>query len=248
MKKFAVALIFTCGLLLVSSRPVLADTTTEPSTSTEEPESSEEEPLPSTGNIKIRYVDVDTQEDIVPSVTHSGEHGTTVPIDLKEIEDYTLADVLLVDELEILEKDYVFPIHYMKKNQPPANTEEPETTETSSVPEGSTSTIESRTTNPAQNPQSSEQTERTEKTEAFSSETSSQAEESTTSSTESTRETTTDSTKTPTKTEPTSSSDKPSKKKQGLNLPKTSNHRDHLLTFAGCLIFTTPFLFKLLKK
>lgn len=245
MKKFAVALIFTCGLLLVSSRPVLADTTTEPSTSTEEPESSEEEPLPSTGNIKIRYVDVDTQEDIVPSVTHSGEHGTTVPIDLKEIEDYTLADVLLVDELEILEKDYVFPIHYMKKNQPPANTEEPETTETSSVPEGTTSTTENSTTNPDQVPKSSEQTE---KTEAFSSETSSQAEESTTSSTESTRETTTDSTKTPTKTEPTSSSDKPSKKKQGLNLPKTSNHRDDLLTFAGCLIFTTPFLFKLLKK
>lgn len=245
MKKFAVALIFTCGLLLVSSRPVLADTTTEPSTSTEEPESSEEEPLPSTGNIKIRYVDVDTQEDIVPSVTHSGEHGTTVPIDLKEIEDYTLADVLLVDELEILEKDYVFPIHYMKKNQPPANTEEPETTETSSVPEGTTSTTENSTTNPVQVPKSSEQTE---KTEAFSSETSSQAEESTTSSTESTRETTTDSTKTPTKTEPTSSSDKPSKKKQGLNLPKTSNHRDDLLTFAGCLIFTTPFLFKLLKK
>lgn len=245
MKKFAVALIFTCGLLLVSSRPVLADTTTEPSTSTEEPESSEEEPLPSTGNIKIRYVDVDTQEDIVPSVTHSGEHGTTVPIDLKEIEDYTLADVLLVDELEILEKDYVFPIHYMKKNQPPANTEEPETTETSSVPEGTTSTTENSTTNPDQVPKSSEQTE---KTEAFSSETSSQAEESTTSSTESTRETTTDSTKTPTKTEPASSSDKPSKKKQGLNLPKTSNHRDDLLTFAGCLIFTTPFLFKLLKK
>lgn len=245
MKKFAVALIFTCGLLLVSSRPVLADTTTEPSTSTEEPESSEEEPLPSTGNIKIRYVDVDTQEDIVPSVTHSGEHGTTVPIDLKEIEDYTLADVLLVDELEILEKDYVFPIHYMKKNQPPANTEEPETTETSSVPEGTTSTTENSTTNPDQVPKSSEQTE---KTEAFSSETSSQAEESTTSSTESTRETTTYSTKTPTKTEPTSSSDKPSKKKQGLNLPKTSNHRDDLLTFAGCLIFTTPFLFKLLKK
>ncbi|MBE9390455.1 MucBP domain-containing protein [Vagococcus salmoninarum] len=245
MKKFAVALIFTCGLLLVSSRPVLADTTTEPSTSTEEPESSEEEPLPSTGNIKIRYVDVDTQENIVPSVTHSGEHGTTVPIDLKEIEDYTLADVLLVDELEILEKDYVFPIHYMKKNQPPANTEEPETTETSSVPEGTTSTTENSTTNPDQVPKSSEQTE---KTEAFSSETSSQAEESTTSSTESTRETTTDSTKTPTKTEPTSSSDKPSKKKQGLNLPKTSNHRDDLLTFAGCLIFTTPFLFKLLKK
>lgn len=245
MKKFAVALIFTCGLLLVSSRPVLADTTTEPSTSTEEPESSEEEPLPSTGNIKIRYVDVDTQEDIVPSVTHSGEHGTTVPIDLKEIEDYTLADVLLVDELEILEKDYVFPIHYMKKNQPPANTEEPETTETSSVPEGTTSTTENSTTNPDQVPKSSEQTE---KTEAFSSETSSQAEESTTSSTESTRETTTDSTKTPTKTEPTSSSDKPSKKKQDLNLPKTSNHRDDLLTFAGCLIFTTPFLFKLLKK
>lgn len=245
MKKFAVALIFTCGLLLVSSRPVLADTTTEPSTSTEEPESSEEEPLPSTGNIKIRYVDVDTQEDIVPSVTHSGEHGTTVPIDLKEIEDYTLADVLLVDELEILEKDYVFPIHYMKKNQPPANTEEPETTETSSVPEGTTSTTENSTTNPDQVPKSSEHTE---KTEAFSSETSSQAEESTTSSTESTRETTTDSTKTPTKTEPTSSSDKPSKKKQGLNLPKTSNHRDDLLTFAGCLIFTTPFLFKLLKK
>ncbi|MGY3747319.1 hypothetical protein ACWN8P_08655 [Vagococcus salmoninarum] len=245
MKKFAVALIFTCGLLLVSSRPVLADTTTEPSTSTEEPESSEEEPLPSTGNIKIRYVDVDTQEDIVPSVTHSGEHGTTVPIDLKEIEDYTLADVLLVDELEILEKDYVFPIHYMKKNQPPANTEEPETTETSSVPEGTISTTENSTTNPDQVPKSSEQTE---KTEAFSSETSSQAEESTTSSTESTRETTTDSTKTPTKTEPTSSSDKPSKKKQGLNLPKTSNHRDDLLTFAGCLIFTTPFLFKLLKK
>lgn len=245
MKKFAVALIFTCGLLLVSSRPVLADTTTEPSTSTEEPESSEEEPLPSTGNIKIRYVDVDTQEDIVPSVTHSGEHGTTVPIDLKEIEDYTLADVLLVDELEILEKDYVFPIHYMKKNQPPANTEEPETTETSSVPEGTTSTTENSTTNPDQVPKSSEHTE---KTEAFSSETSSQAEESTTSSTESTRETTTDSTKTPTKTEPASSSDKPSKKKQGLNLPKTSNHRDDLLTFAGCLIFTTPFLFKLLKK
>lgn len=245
MKKFAVALIFTCGLLLVSSRPVLADTTTEPSTSTEEPESSEEEPLPSTGNIKIRYVDVDTQEDIVPSVTHSGEHGTTVPIDLKEIEDYTLADVLLVDELEILEKDYVFPIHYMKKNQPPANTEEPETTETISVTEGTTSTTENSTTNPDQVPKSSEQTE---KTEAFSSETSSQAEESTTSSTESTRETTTDSTKTPTKTEPTSSSDKPSKKKQGLNLPKTSNHRDDLLTFAGCLIFTTPFLFKLLKK
>lgn len=245
MKKFAVALIFTCGLLLVSSRPVLADTTTEPSTSTEEPESSEEEPLPSTGNIKIRYVDVDTQDDIVPSVTHSGEHGTTVPIDLKEIEDYTLADVLLVDELEILEKDYVFPIHYMKKNQPPANTEEPETTETSSVPEGTTSTTENSTTNPDQVPKSSEQTE---KTEAFSSETSSQAEESTTSSTESTRETTTDSTKTPTKTEPASSSDKPSKKKQGLNLPKTSNHRDDLLTFAGCLIFTTPFLFKLLKK
>lgn len=245
MKKFAVALIFTCGLLLVSSRPVLADTTTEPSTSTEEPESSEEEPLPSTGNIKIRYVDVDTQDDIVPSVTHSGEHGTTVPIDLKEIEDYTLADALLVDELEILEKDYVFPIHYMKKNQPPANTEEPETTETSSVPEGSTSTTENSTTNPDQVPKSSEHTE---KTEAFSSETSSQAEESTTSSTESTRETTTDSTKTPTKTEPASSSDKPSKKKQGLNLPKTSNHRDDLLTFAGCLIFTTPFLFKLLKK
>lgn len=245
MKKFAVALIFTCGLLLVSSRPVLADTTTEPSTSNEEPESSEEEPLPSTGNIKIRYVDVDTQEDIVPSVTHSGEHGTTVPIDLKEIEDYTLADVLLVDELEILEKDYVFPIHYMKKNQPPANTEEPETTETSSVPEGTTSTTENSTTNPDQVPKSSEHTE---KTEAFSSETSSQAEESTTSSTESTRETTTDSTKTPTKTEPASSSDKPSKKKQGLNLPKTSNHRDDLLTFAGCLIFTTPFLFKLLKK
>lgn len=245
MKKFAVALIFTCGLLLVSSRPVLADTTTEPSTSNEEPESSEEEPLPSTGNIKIRYVDVDTQEDIVPSVTHSGEHGTTVPIDLKEIEDYTLADVLLVDELEILEKDYVFPIHYMKKNQPPANTEEPETTETSSVPEGTTSTTENSTTNPDQVPKSSEHTE---KTEAFSSETSSQAEESTTSSTESTRETTTDSTKTPTKIEPASSSDKPSKKKQGLNLPKTSNHRDDLLTFAGCLIFTTPFLFKLLKK
>ncbi|WP_314209213.1 hypothetical protein [Vagococcus salmoninarum] len=245
MKKFAVALIFTCGLLLVSSRPVLADTTTEPSTSNEEPESSEEEPLPSTGNIKIRYVDVDTQEDIVPSVTHSGEHGTTVPIDLKEIEDYTLADVLLVDELEILEKDYVFPIHYMKKNQPPANTEEPETTETSSVPEGTTSTTENSTTNPDQVPKSSEHTE---KTEAFSSKTSSQAEESTTSSTESTRETTTDSTKTPTKTEPASSSDKPSKKKQGLNLPKTSNHRDDLLTFAGCLIFTTPFLFKLLKK
>lgn len=112
-------LLTTLSLVSLMIGTSYAEESTESTTSPSTSDSSGESPSApdQTATIIFTYIDVDTNQEIAVSKSLTAKVGTTVPLEVKTIPGYSVSDVMLVNEIDVLSTDYTFPIGYVKDQE-----------------------------------------------------------------------------------------------------------------------------------
>lgn len=148
-----------------SKEPALPETT-EPSEELPTEPSNPSEPT----TITFIYLDVESNEEIASRKTVSGIPETFTRVEIQSIPGYRVSDVMFVEEIDFLTKDYEFPIKYEKVENPYPNSEEEKTEvptpveTTPSNPKNKNEETKENTNTPEQNTEPKTETEKEELT------------------------------------------------------------------------------------